>query len=216
MRHSDPVVHHLLSLSRGGVYFDIGANIGDTAEPLCGFARRVVAVEADDDTFSKLSTRLIGKAACVHALIGTEGEARTWLSNTANHTGSTSVAIGDAPKGHDYLVASRKVSVSLDSLAERHGTPDLIKIDIEGHEMAALRSAKRILASQPIVIAEFNALALMNFGRVNPRDALDELFGMFHSVSRINGEALDLITDRYAFIVEHVLQRGSVDNLVCQ
>ena len=216
MRHPDPVIHHLLNLSRGGVYFDIGANIGDTAEPLIGTASSVVAIEADDETFAKLAARMAGKATCVHALIGTDGEARTWLSNTANHTGSTSVAVGDVPKGHDYLVPSQKVSVSLDSLAMRHGVPDLIKIDIEGHEMAALRSAWQILASKPVVIAEFNALALMNFGRVNPRDALDELFGMFHSVSRINGEALDLITDRYAFIVEHVLQRGSVDNLVCQ
>lgn len=216
MRHADPVIHHLLELSRGGVYFDVGANIGDTAEPLVGVASKVIAIEADDQTFGKLAQRLAGKATCVHALVGTDGEARTWLSNTANHTGSTSVAVGDAPKGHDYLVPSQKVSVSLDSLADRHGVPDLIKIDIEGHEMAALRSARSILASKPMVIAEFNALALMNFGRVNPRDALDEIFGMFDSVSRINGDALDPITDRYAFIVEHVLQRGSVDNLVCR
>ncbi|MDP3495355.1 MAG: FkbM family methyltransferase, partial [Hyphomonadaceae bacterium] len=100
----------------------------------------------------------------MNALVGPDGAARTWFSNTADSTGSTSVEPGDEPPGHDYLKASPMKAVSLDTLARRYGFPDMIKIDVEGFEMQILDSAREVLARKPAVVLEFNSLCLSNFG----------------------------------------------------
>jgi hypothetical protein len=46
-------------------------------------------------------------------------------------------------------------NISIDTLAERHFVPDLLKIDIEGAEVAALRGATRVLRERrPAILLE--------------------------------------------------------------
>jgi precorrin-6B methylase 2 len=47
MAECDPVILQCQRLIGGGVFYDIGANIGVVSEALVGHAGRIVAVEAD-------------------------------------------------------------------------------------------------------------------------------------------------------------------------
>jgi FkbM family methyltransferase len=212
---SELVIRECKRLIKGGVFFDVGANIGEVSEALLPLASRVVAIEPDPESYAILTQRLGERAICVPALIGPDGAQRTFLTNTIASKSSTSVAPGEEPPGHDYLKRSTMHSVSLDTIAAKHGMPNLVKIDVEGFEMAVLQSASNILASRPTVVMEFNTLCLSNFGRVNPRAAIDTLMSIFPKIEVITQEGRKLLDDPYVFLSENILQRGALDNLVC-
>ncbi|MDP3495354.1 MAG: hypothetical protein Q8R82_19765 [Hyphomonadaceae bacterium] len=46
-READPVIRVLNRLNQGGVFFDIGANVGEVSEAMIGKCSKIVAVEAD-------------------------------------------------------------------------------------------------------------------------------------------------------------------------
>jgi FkbM family methyltransferase len=209
------VIRECRQLIRGGVFFDIGANVGRVSEAVLPLASRVVAVEPDPKTFAELSTRLGDQAICVEALVGPEGAERTFLLNTIASSSSTSVAPGKDPPGHDELVRSTMQAISLDRLAREHGRPDLIKIDVEGCELAVLESGRDLLASRPVVVMEFNTLCLSVFGGVNPYDAISHILRVFPKVEIITPEGRTRVTDAYGFLSENILTRGALDNLVC-
>jgi hypothetical protein len=125
------------------------------------------------------------------------------------------VTPGDEPPGHDYLKRTAMNAVSLDTIARQHGMPNLVKIDVEGFEISVLKSAGEVLASKPVVVMEFNTLCLSNFGRVNPRDAIDFILATFPKVELITQQGVTPLTDPYRFLSENILEHGSVDNLVC-
>jgi FkbM family methyltransferase len=212
---ADLVIRECTQLVKGGVFFDIGANVGLVSEAVAPHAARVVAIEPDPGTFSKLSSRLDGRATCVNALVGAEGAERTFLFNTIASASSTSVAPEHDVQGHDYLRRSTMRAVSLDRLGREHGTPNLIKIDVEGSELSVLESGMNVLATHPVVVMEFNALCLANFGRINPRDAIDRILAMFPRVEAITAKGRSRVTDPYYFLSQNILAHRSVDNLVC-
>ncbi len=212
---ADLVIRECRKLINGGVFYDVGANVGEVSEALLPLASRVVAIEPEPESFATLSHRLGERAVCINALIGPEGAPRTFLTNTVASKSSTSVAPGDEPPGHDYLKRTAMTSISLDNIAAQHGMPTLVKIDVEGFEMAVLQSAANILATRPVVVMEFNTLCLSNFGRVNPRDAIDTVMRMFPRVEVITQEGRELLTDPYVFLSKNILEHGSVDNIVC-
>ena len=209
------VIRECRRLIRGGVFFDVGANIGDVSEAMLPLASKVVAIEPEPVSFAKLSERMGSRAACVNALVGPDGAARTFLTNPIASTSSTSVAPGDEPPGHDYLKRTAMNAVSLDAIARQHGMPSLVKIDVEGFEISVLKSASEVLASKPTVVMEFNTLCLSNFGRVNPRDAIDFILATFPKVELITQQGVSRLIDPYNFLSENILRHGSVDNLVC-
>lgn len=211
------VIRECKRLIRGGVFFDVGANVGEVSEAILPLASKVVAIEPDAESFARLTARVGSRAECIQALVGPEGAARTFLKNTrpGASASSTSVTPGDEPPGHDYLARTAMRAVSLDTLAKQHGMPGLVKIDVEGFEISVLKSAEAVLASKPTVVMEFNALCLSNFGRVNPRDAVDFVLATFPKVEFITQQGVSPLTDPYYFLQENILRHGSVDNLVC-
>ena len=72
-----------------------------------------------------------------------------------------------------------------------------------------------MLAAKPVFIMEFNALCLSNFGRVNPRDAIDRLLATFPKVEVITQRGRQRVTDPYVFLMANIIDNGSVDNVVC-
>ncbi len=209
------VIRECRALIRGGVFFDIGANVGRISEAVLPLAKRVVAVEPNPEVFAQLQAKLGAKATCVQALVGPEGEARTFLANPLSSGSSASVPAGAEPKGHDYLARSAMTSVSLDSLAREHGRPDLIKIDVEGAELSVLESGREVLAAKPIVVMEFNTLCLAEYGRINPREAIARILAMFPKVELLTPQGRERVTDGYNFLHQNVLQHRALDNLVC-
>jgi FkbM family methyltransferase len=212
---ADLVIRECKRLARGGVFFDIGANIGLVSEAVAPHAGRIVAVEPDPGTFAQLSARLGERATCINALVGPDGAERIFLFNTVASASSTSVAPEHDVEGHSYLKRSTMRAVSLDQLGRDHGMPDLIKIDVEGSELSVLESGPDVLATRPVVVMEFNALCLANFGRINPRDAIDRILALFPVVEVITAEGRERVTDPYYFLSQNILAHGSVDNLIC-
>lgn len=115
------------------------------------------------------------------------------------------------------------VSISVDSLVSRLKLErvNFIKIDCEGAEVEVLDGAMETLRHfQPTVVLEFNAHCLMNFGRINPPDALDRIMSAFPVVRRITRSEdgrirLEAIDDRFQFMAQHVFDRHCGDDLFC-
>jgi FkbM family methyltransferase len=131
----------------GARVFDIGAHVGDRTGSFLRLGASVVALEPQPRVFRAL--RLIygrcPRATLLPLAVGaTEGETRLHL-NSANPTVATAapdfiVAAADAPdwQGEVWDDHVTVPVTTLDALIARHGPPDFVKIDVEGHEPAVL------------------------------------------------------------------------------
>jgi FkbM family methyltransferase len=206
-------------MSQGATLIDIGANIGLISLGLADRAGHIYAIEPGAGTFEFLKANI---TACSNIsahklLIGSGGTSKTFLFNSSDPTGSTSVAKGVDFSAHPCLVPETCAAVSLDSFTADIERIDLIKIDTEGAEIEVLRSGAQTIARHlPIALIEFNSHTLMNFGDINPPHALAYIRQMFPHVYRIEKDAsLSPVTDGYTFMYENVLMRGCVDDLLC-
>jgi len=143
----------LLSMARELVrkdmqVWDIGANVGLFSFAAAALGARVLAVEADTWLADLLrrSAHLNGLPVSVlsAAVSDTLGVSELHLSNE----GRASNSLTGSSRSHPV------VTVTLDSLLDRFGVPDLLKIDIEGSECAALRGAPLLLQHQPTIFCE--------------------------------------------------------------
>ena len=121
----------------GGVFVDVGANVGTYAMVLArhvGSSGKVIAIEPHPVTFGRLTfnhaastltqVRLVAAAAAA-----SDGELMM-LTNSQNLAASH-VVTGDAD-GHTVRVAALKLQRILDEAAVHH--VDTLKIDVEGYE----------------------------------------------------------------------------------
>jgi FkbM family methyltransferase len=128
--------------------WDIGANVGLFAFAAAALGARVLAVEGDTWLVELLrrSAHLNGLPVSVlsAAVSDTVGVAELHLSSEGRASNSLIGSGGSHPV----------VTVTLDSLLDRFGVPDLLKIDIEGSECAALSGASLLLQHQPAIFCE--------------------------------------------------------------
>ena len=150
-------------LSAGSTFIDIGANVGFfslVAARLVGPGGRVVAIEAVPGIAESLAdnVRRNGfdhvdvRALAVGAAPG-EGTLRV-----ASHPGGATLA--DDDQAPDVIATSGVEVVSLDSLLAVGllPVPDVIKIDVEGHELPVLDGMRGLLAAYgPTLIIELDA-----------------------------------------------------------
>jgi FkbM family methyltransferase len=160
----EPQVHEALrrTLGRGGVFVDVGCNIGYTAllaAGIVGPAGRVVALDAQREcaAATRVNARLNGLAQVEvhHSAVGAaSGEAVVIVTQDPLWTRLASVG------EHPLEVRRDRVAVtSLDDLAARLAlaTVDVVKIDVEGAELDVIAGMARVLAEQrPYVIAEMH------------------------------------------------------------
>lgn len=221
----DPVIRFLeRSVVSDAVCIDVGSNIGITTLALSALAPRgrVLAIEPNHETFQFLAdnTRAMANVTTVNSLVGQSGQERIFYRNGMNPACSVSSAM-DRPILHNNPVHTPEVlnCASLDDLVTRHGfeNADMVKIDTEGFDLEVLLSAPRLREKrQAIFVIEFSAHTLMNFGAINPPEALRQIMAMFPHVARLEASGgISPITDPYAFMYAHVLQRSCLDNLVC-
>jgi FkbM family methyltransferase len=139
---------------KGALVFDVGARLGENMAHFAGRFAAVVAVEPDAACYDALCERFAGECIPVFAaasdVTGTVALAEVTTKNLGQVT--TLVTPGtDAMEWSpgDWATTTRRTvpSITLDDLAAKHGTPDLVVIDTEGHEVKALEGAKGILAA---------------------------------------------------------------------
>jgi len=134
-------------LRRGGLAFDVGAHLGYFTllmARIVGDEGKVVALEPDPKVFAILGGNLARNpgfsAGCVipvqAAVGGREGEAQ-FAEGLDSSTGKLS------PEGRTAVLVT-----TLDRLSRCFGVPHLVKMDIEGGEVEAIRGAQSVLAAR--------------------------------------------------------------------
>lgn len=148
-------------LEPGMTVVDVGAHQGFytlLASKLVGHGGRVLAIEPSPREFRRLRWHLaVNRCRNVQvrhvAIAGHEGEATLFVC-LGRETGCNSLR---PPAAEDPIETVRVPVVTLDSCAEQAGIRrvDLIKMDVEGAELAALSGSKRLLTSiRPVLLCE--------------------------------------------------------------
>jgi FkbM family methyltransferase len=160
------------------VFFDVGANIGEYSGMLVdNFPTAMVhAFEPHPRNYMALSTRafLNGRVKCHNLALG-ESQGSLTLYDRADYSGSTHASLHRAviSEIHQQQVVEFTVSVeTLDAVADmEHVTyVDYLKIDTEGHELAVLAGASRLLREGKIGIIQFEFNEMNVVSRVFFRD----------------------------------------------
>jgi len=125
--------------------FDIGANRGDFTNAALAQGYRVVALEPAPRVFSQLVGNFIYNPDVVplrYAVSGSDYQTVEFFEadedglSTLNLDWLTDESMPYAGKSYRTI---RATTITLDTLALKYGTPDLIKIDVEGAEWSVFK-----------------------------------------------------------------------------
>lgn len=140
------------------IFFDVGANFGYYTWLSHAICRQTlcVAVEPDADNIELLratAKRSPGRTVIVSAAASSiSGEGSFARDVTTGFKGSIiPSSVAATPDANDLVTVP---FVSLDELACDIGYPDLMKIDVEGHELDVLAGSSTILDAGPTIIIE--------------------------------------------------------------
>ncbi|MGY1708176.1 FkbM family methyltransferase [Geodermatophilus sp. SYSU D00758] len=143
----------------GDLVFDVGANIGEFTGAFRDLGARVVAVEPQPRLGDHLRQRFGSDpdvTVVATAVSDHPGEA-TLYCTTADALATLEEARAEGASGpgaelewNDTIVVPLQ---TLDALVAEHGTPVLVKIDVEGHEHGVVRG---LTTARPSVFFEVN------------------------------------------------------------
>jgi len=164
----------------GAVVADVGANIGIYSEFLSrcvGPVGKVHSFEPSPDNFRRLcaATRKLSNVRLSQAAVGElSGESKLYISEKLNVDHRTYMADGDSR--HTAPIEM----IALDDYFKPGQRVDLIKMDIQGYELHALRGAKRVLEEN----TDINLLLeLWPSGLKQARGSWEELVEMLKGLS---------------------------------
>ena len=152
--------HHMLdwiekNIPKGGTWIDAGANVGNHTLPFALWADQVIAFEPIMENFKLLSMNLAGtvnddRVLCVFAGVGAKpGRATAKVGGTGqNCQWELTPAQGDEWDAVFRITTIDKFAADLDDVR-------LIKLDVEGMELAAIHGAlKTIERCRPEMFVE--------------------------------------------------------------
>jgi FkbM family methyltransferase len=147
----------VLAMIQPEVSLDIGANIGNHTLVIADYSKHVIAFEPVDFIFQVLKTN-IEQNRSTHVefadagLSDKTGEAEIFIPDNAN-LGSSSLEVAEG-KGEKLKI---RTLIGDQYLSQHHvGKIDFIKMDVEGHEVPALKGLKKTIeAYQPLLLLEY-------------------------------------------------------------
>jgi FkbM family methyltransferase len=173
-------------LRPGQTFYDVGANVGFfslLAAKVTGPAGKVIAVEPHPETIRQL-----------RAQFEVNGLANTQAIEAAvcDRVGTTTLIDDFAcmVKMHDLeptLAEPNTITAAtttLDDVAAQVGFPDVVKMDIEGAEILALRGATKVLDRKPTLLVEVHSEQLS-------RDFYPLLESFGYNFYRLDGTPID-------------------------
>jgi FkbM family methyltransferase len=177
-------------LGKDGVFFDLGAHIGQYTLVASPLSRAVHSFEPLPKTFELLASNiqannLVNVTANQCAVSDASGEVRIYEGDPSTMDRS-SLKSPSQTSGRSFVVPS----ISLDDYVARHGIfPSLIKIDVEGAEIPALRGAANLLREKhPTLIVEVDIVNQTRFGHTTD-NLLSEIRGFGYSLSPLENDA---------------------------
>lgn len=159
-------------LRPGDLCFDIGANVGQSIEAMRACGAAVLALEPNPACLPALQFQFGGDpmVTLVAEAVGAEsGEATLHFSGTA----ATASLRADWNEADDEVHVT--AVTTLEQLMDRHGTPRLLKVDVEGFEREVFRGLRRPV---PVVYFEMHA--------AEP-EAIEEILGRLGELGRVDG-----------------------------
>ena len=144
------------ALRRGGLFVDVGANVGTYAIWAAELGAEVIAIEPAEDTFSLLEENIALNGYPVSAVQAAAGDHCGWARFTSGLDAGNSLS-SDGP------AVTRLVTV--DSLIGGRPVAGM-KVDVEGFEIDVLRGAARALAEHRIglIQIEWNQMSTLAVG----------------------------------------------------
>lgn len=140
---------------RGAVFVDIGANKGEYVEAALKAGARVIAVEPHPGMAAYLRDVFKERIELLEFALSDQAGTFPLYVPAARGTAITTRSSLNADANPDFA-QGREVAVSVRRLDDLDLPPlALVKIDVEGHEGAALRGARaRLAADRPVLIVE--------------------------------------------------------------
>lgn len=171
------------------VLFDVGAFEGGyTKEFIAHFPRGVAHVFEPSAAHFEATTKALGGSAVLHnvALAGEPGEAT--LYKDAPMSGLASLTKRNLAHRGITMDAAETVKIStVDAMIAEAGLDrvDLLKVDVEGHELDVLRGAEQAMRGGMIGLVQFEFGGANLDTRTNLRDFFDYFDAFSYSISVI-------------------------------
>jgi FkbM family methyltransferase len=136
--------------------FDVGAYQGFFSLLLARRCERVVAVEPDPRNVAELEANIALNDVNV-VVVQAAAAAKPGQTNLLLGVEPSESRLVEAHYEKNPWSASAPVRVTtLDELAEQHGYPGVIKIDVEGAEEEVLQGGSAVLAGRPAIACEIH------------------------------------------------------------
>ena len=182
------------------VLLDVGANIGVTAAILSAYCPQasVVAIEAGPGVVEVLQRNVrrngLISVTPLHVAVGhREGVVQFFEESAFGHIVDDSDAPEVRKHGLTVDVEMRTIDSIVDDLERDSGVDaiDLVKVDIEGAEPAAIEGMQRTLEKfAPMLWVELNSWSLMSTGQ-HPISAVQRIINGCAEVFRVGGTSSD-------------------------
>lgn len=214
-KQHEPQITRVLSkfLKEEDTFVDIGANIGYftvLGASLVGDKGKVIAIEPNPDNIQLIYASIVKnefKNVSVLPYAASDGESIFEMI-----IGSSNGHIVNTKEANQYSVFAQ--SIILDEHLAKYQNINVVKIDVEGHELRVIKGFKKILKKfLPTIVTEFHPKALREFGGNEPEEYLSELFKLYNSVSIILSDGNFKKCWNYNEIIEYWIEVNKINNM---